>query len=527
MKKYLKNFLKYSGVIIILIATYFFMLFITSLIPSSAIKEKVKESAKYLLNYETSEMVDIKYREINLFQFTNALMLNTAYSIDSKKPIDSMLTARKNYIPGVTKIIHEETPKDLQSAKQYYKNGVITTDAYQSRELYDTVNENNLYESFEYARYWHGYLIFLRPLLLIMNYKQMQFSLLILIVVLLELNFYYVYKRFNIKYAFAFLIAYLSVDTIILSKSINEATCFIISLILTLILLVKKEKFKDMCMFFFIVGSITNFIDFLTNPIVTYGMPILIYIMLLEKEKQIEFKDILILFLKTGIAWTIGYGITWVSKWLLTDLILHKNVIKNALEQVLYRTHVKKYPVSYVKKILIMFLSKYTIFVVYLGLYVLNIYIKKLNNKKISKLWLIIFALPLIYYALVYWTSDIYMNINNSKWNIFKEFIYINTGNSLKEFFISFGLVFLKILIVLLNFSIFIDSLDFKGKEDLSKVKIIYPYLLGICIPLLWYAVLMNHSITHFFFSYRNLIISVFAFLVSIIKLNEKEVSIK
>ena len=31
-------------------------------------------------------------------------------------------------------------------------------------------------ESFEYAKYWHGYLIFLRPLLLILNYMEIRLN---------------------------------------------------------------------------------------------------------------------------------------------------------------------------------------------------------------------------------------------------------------------------------------------------------------------------------------------------------------
>ena len=98
-----------------------------------------------MINKPESEKIELGFKDVYIFQFTNALMLNTAYSIDSEHPIESFLVARKNYIPGVTKIIYEKTPKDLQSAAKYYTEKSKPTDAYQIAELYDTAYENNLY----------------------------------------------------------------------------------------------------------------------------------------------------------------------------------------------------------------------------------------------------------------------------------------------------------------------------------------------------------------------------------------------
>ena len=50
-----------------------------------------------------------------------------------------------------------------------------------TEELSELVNHNSEQKVYEYARYWHGYLIFLRPLLLMFNITQLRVILTILL----------------------------------------------------------------------------------------------------------------------------------------------------------------------------------------------------------------------------------------------------------------------------------------------------------------------------------------------------------
>lgn len=167
--KNIKLILKYILIFVVLICMYFASLILSSLIPSSTIKENTIRSSEYLKQYGEKEIVDLKYKKEEIFLFTDALMLNTAYSIDSENPIESALLARKNYIPGQTQTISKDKEKNLGASKIHTdKNGNI----FQVDELYGLMHGENITESFEYARYWHGYLILLRPLLLVTSYKR-------------------------------------------------------------------------------------------------------------------------------------------------------------------------------------------------------------------------------------------------------------------------------------------------------------------------------------------------------------------
>lgn len=47
-----------------------------------------------------------------------------------------------------------------------------------------------------------------------------------------------------------------------------------------------------------------------------------------------DFKDTL----KFFMSWVLGYFLTWMTKWVLMDLIYHRDLIRTALGQVLYRS---------------------------------------------------------------------------------------------------------------------------------------------------------------------------------------------
>ena len=119
MKKLGKVMLKYSIIYISIIAIFLLSLTIVSLIPSSTIEENVKETSEILNEQNNHYMIHVRNWNIMFDNFTDSLMINTAYSIDSKDAFYSAMVARKNYIPGVTKIIYPDTTGELKSSSKY------------------------------------------------------------------------------------------------------------------------------------------------------------------------------------------------------------------------------------------------------------------------------------------------------------------------------------------------------------------------------------------------------------------------
>lgn len=335
---------KYMLLFIILICSFIILMMLTSLIPTNLLKEHVKQSSEILAEEGEKKIVDLKYKKEAIFTFTDALMINTVYSEVPSEPLQSALLGRKNYIPGQTKEVYIDSQYNLGAAEGFVnkKNG----DLYQTKELYALMHGENITDSFEYARYWHGYSIILKPLLVITNYSGIRIIILVLTIILVLALLYKLYKTFNFEISLTFLIGLLSINIFVTTQGLNEILVFLIALIFSLMLLNKKDLSKGLVEMFFVVGSITNFFDLLTIPLVTLGIPLIICILLFQKENK-GCKDVLIKGLQLCVAWSIAYAITWIAKWGITQLIYGRPIITQALEQIRFRTGMSKTTITF------------------------------------------------------------------------------------------------------------------------------------------------------------------------------------
>lgn len=308
-----KEVLKTVLIFIILFSTFIILLTLISMFPSKLISKNVEKSLEVLK--KEGNFPKIKYAlNYRLDNYTDALMINTAYSIDSREPLTSALLARRNY-----------------QCNRKEKLALIEIDSENTiQNLEHTLREENT-EYCEYSRYWHGYLVFLRPLLLFMDYAKIRILLILVINILLIITCYYIWKKINLKYAFAFFISMILAASIhLIGLSLQYSSVFIISLCSTLYILLKQDKI-NIYILFFITGEITCFMDLLTCPIITFGIPLIIYIALNENK---DLKDIVKIIIKLGIYWGLGYCAIWFSKWLITDSIYKTNTIESAINKI-------------------------------------------------------------------------------------------------------------------------------------------------------------------------------------------------
>ena len=139
----------------------------------------------------------------------------------------------------------------------------------------------------------------------------------------------------------------LGVEYFYLGFSLQGVFIFIIAMITSIILLLKYNKIKNFGVLFFVVGMLTNFFDFLTVPIVTLMIPLIIYFLLKQDAEDLDLKTICKDIFACTCAWGVGYGLTWFTKWVLIDLLFGKNMISVALNQVLYRSTAKSSTTEY------------------------------------------------------------------------------------------------------------------------------------------------------------------------------------
>jgi len=331
----LKKIMKY--VVTLIILTWFFIVSLTvvSSFPSSWIRENTKKSSETLMKEGNKK----KYFSLSHFEtlefdnYSDALMINTAYSIDAKAPLYSILVARKNYIPGVTKKIVEDFVGDLASNSNKYDK------LDQVNELYDTVR-GEAPESYEYARYWHGYMLFLRPLLILLDYWKIRVLLLAIFAVLAIRFLVLVEKEFGKLICIIFGIVLCEIDYFYIGLSLLNTPTTMIMIIFGIFLLKNFEKIRDFSYVFFLMGCFANFFCLLDYPLITYEMGIIIYLLYQSKKRnyEIQTKQDLIDILKLGFFWILGYSVIWGMKWVFIDIIYHKHMVSLGLQQILYRS---------------------------------------------------------------------------------------------------------------------------------------------------------------------------------------------
>ncbi len=198
--------------------------------------------------------------------------------------------------------------------------------------LTNAVNKN--YSSMiSYPRYWHGYLLILKPLLIIFDYKQIRYINMILLLFAFILTSINIYNNINTVAGLSFISSMLLTNIFIIPMSLQFSSVYYIMFI-TLNILISFSEINNrnhIIYLYFITGCLTSFFDLLTAPLLTLGF--LLSIGIIKKVDNNSIKYII----KNSLLWGIGYTATWISKVIIATIIIKENIIMNAFKTGLYR----------------------------------------------------------------------------------------------------------------------------------------------------------------------------------------------
>ena len=207
-------------------------------------------------------------------------------------------------------------------------------------ESYNTITADLSGDSIDvttYGRYWHGYLIFLRPLLNLFDYGQIR---IINTVIQLTLLAFLIILMIKKKYYFLiipFLAAYAFINPITITKCLQYSHIWYIVLISSICYLLFQEKIikhNIHYLLFAIVGICTGYFDMLSYPIVGLGT-LLILVLTTEEHNFIEaIKKIII----CSLSWVAGYSLMWILGILYASIITGQKVYIEAIDALIYRT---------------------------------------------------------------------------------------------------------------------------------------------------------------------------------------------
>ena len=255
-----------------------------------------------------------------------------------------------------------------------------------------------------YARYWHGYLIILKPLLCFFDYgdirgilKLTELSLLLYLCILFE-------RKKMARFLPALAVMLFCIGFYEIGQSMQYSWVFLIAVTASIYILKKYPAIDDK-MVFLVIGMCTSYFDFLTYPIFTLGMPLVI--LLLGRYISEEEKGAVKAVVMNSILWGVGYLGFWFEKWVLGSLLTEENLFADALDSIIERTGrcVDEQPIGYVETVLenISVLCKYPYVLAVLGGIVLIFVGMRKSRLKVPKeltaAYLLTAVFPLIWYA--------------------------------------------------------------------------------------------------------------------------------
>lgn len=200
---------------------------------------------------------------------------------------------------------------------------------------------NPIYAAFAnqgYPRYWHGYTLFLKPLLVVFNYSSIRIISFVVLTFLLCAAFSVVKDRFGLIAALCFTTSLVSINFFVVPMSLVFSPVTYITL-LSICALKVFDSHTNRVLAFTVIGAFTNYTDFLTFPLLTLCFPLIFCVMydaVYEKNMSLLKRFWIVIY--SGLMWLIGYASTWFMKWVFSSIVIHQNVISDAIHSIMIRS---------------------------------------------------------------------------------------------------------------------------------------------------------------------------------------------
>lgn len=243
--------LVFSGVVGILLLT------LANLLPSERIKAHIGDGAYVILQESAEYEYADGYVSAILDNYTDTVILaKTAWP--SEHPLQDAINVPSYSWPG-------------QSAGDM--------------EIFGYLNGNSLEEASidTYPRYWHGYMAILRPFFTVFSYADLRIMNQMLQLTLMMGVLYAMIRREMSRYLPAFGAMILFWNPATMGVSLQYSPCYYVSMIVSLVIMVRRDALWRKqwgYLLFLMSGILTAYLDFLTYPLVTLGVPLVFWILL-------------------------------------------------------------------------------------------------------------------------------------------------------------------------------------------------------------------------------------------------------
>lgn len=279
------------------------------ILPTGRMLTQADRSLPIFENEGTSFCWAPEEKSARLDGFTDAIMLQTAVYVQDENPMKAaMRNDRMEFSEGKL--------DPAGSLKQY---------VYGNRSGYVV----------DYARYWHGYLLFLKPLLLFFSLSDIRMMNAALQLILAAGVLLLAFRKRGLRLALPMGLALLVLNPVSTALSMQFSSIYYLTLLGLLIMLLTESWDRSWgYLVFLFLGIGTAFFDFLTYPACAVGTCLALQALM----SRADGKTRLLKTVGSGAAWAFGYGGMWSGKWLAASLITGNSVMRDAVEQAQYRS---------------------------------------------------------------------------------------------------------------------------------------------------------------------------------------------
>lgn len=267
------------------------------------------------VSLETFEKEGVYYRLFDsqgsqLDNFTDAFMVGNTITSMGKSIVDDAMSNYRTSGNGLN---------NIQSLRAYVEDDSIGF--------------------WSYGRYWHGYLVLLKPLFTIFSYSQIRCLNVLFQVGLIAALCVALTKRGLARLCLPIILAWYLLCPPAVMMSLQFSSVFYIAFGACLLIALFHEHYekKGYPYIFIIIGAATSYFDLLTYPMLTAVLPLAV-ILALQSGKNRRLSTSLIFLVKCGIAWGVGFLGMWFGKWCIASLLTGVNYISQSLSQIATRT---------------------------------------------------------------------------------------------------------------------------------------------------------------------------------------------
>lgn len=305
-----------AAAFVLSLALLFLLLLGACAVPGAPVRANIRRSVPGL----QAEGLYPEYFGFKLFQmdnYTDTIMLFEAASADETGPLTAMMTNTAYNVDNF-----ETLADDLECYLEARETGASLS---------------GRLEPFSYARYWHGYLIWLRPLLLVLTYQQVRVVQYLVLFVLLAVILARLWRQCGWRPALWFGAAQLLVGVFFVPHQVQFFTCFFLAYAGCVWVLARPRDLRTLSIGLLVLGVATAFCDLLVTPILTLGLPMAVWLVCLPQRLRSGPRQCAAV-VGGSLCWGVGYAGCWGAKWVLASLITGQDVVGDAIHQAGVRT---------------------------------------------------------------------------------------------------------------------------------------------------------------------------------------------